>query len=86
MRVVLEEPPRPDSHVFTEFRAARQGYRELTQAILMLEEQPSRCPATPESNKFRHLMYGHKPHVYRVAYRILEQQKHAAVLHIRRGA
>jgi len=32
------------------------------------------------------LLYGHKPHIYRVIYRILERPKHVEVLHIRHGA
>lgn len=40
----------------------------------------------PESNKFRHLLYGNKPPIYRVIYRELEKQKQVDVLHIRHGA
>jgi len=32
------------------------------------------------------LLYGHKPHIYRVIYRILERPKQVEVLHIRHGA
>jgi mRNA-degrading endonuclease RelE of RelBE toxin-antitoxin system len=32
------------------------------------------------------LLYGRKPHVYRVIYRVLEKQKRVDVLHIRHGA
>jgi hypothetical protein len=47
--------------------------------------------ATPMSyntrnRELRHLLYGHKPNVYRVIYRIVEKQKHIQVLHIRHGA
>ncbi len=66
--------------------AALKWYRGLKRAILSLEEQPSRHPVTPESDKFRHLLYGNKPHVYRVIYRVLEKQKQVDVLHIRNGA
>ncbi len=65
--------------------AAAQWFNGLEEAIHSLEEQPARCPLTPESNKYRHLLYGRKPHVYRVIYRILEKQKHVEVLHIRHG-
>jgi plasmid stabilization system protein ParE len=41
---------------------------------------------TPESDKFRHLLYGNKPHIYRAIYRVLEKQKQVEVLHIRHGA
>lgn len=66
--------------------AALKWYRGFKQAILSLEEQPNRCPATPEKKETRHLLYGRKPHVYRVIFRILEKQKQVDVLHIRHGA
>ena len=44
---------------------ALKWYRGFKEAILSLEEQPNRCPVTPESDKFRHLLYGDKPHIYR---------------------
>ncbi len=66
--------------------AALKWYRGLKEAILSLEEQPNRCPVTRENEKFRHLLYGHKPHVYRAIYRVLEKQKQVDVLHIRHGA
>ena len=66
--------------------AARKSARGFKKAILSLEEQPNRCPVTPESDKFRHLLYGNKPHIYRVIYRVLEKQKQVEVLHIRHGA
>jgi len=66
--------------------AALQWYAGLKEAILNLEEQPSRCPVAPESDKFRHLLYGQKPHIYRAIYRVLEKQRRVEVLHIRHGA
>jgi toxin ParE1/3/4 len=63
--------------------AALKWYRGLKEAILSLEEQPNRCPVTPESDKLRHLLYGNKPHIYRAIYRV---QKQVEVLHIRHGA
>jgi plasmid stabilization system protein ParE len=35
---------------------------------------------------FRHLLYGRRPHIYRVIFRIVEKQKLVEVLHIRHGA
>ena len=66
--------------------AALKWYRGLRNAILSLEHHPNRCPATPETPKLRHLLYGNKPHIYRAIYRVLEKQKHVEVLHIRHGA
>jgi len=66
--------------------AALEWYRGLKVAIFSLEEQPNRCPVTRKRDKLRHLLYGHKAHIYRVIYRVLERQKHVEVLHIRHGA
>lgn len=66
--------------------AALKWYRGLKEAILSLEGRPNRCPVTPESDKFRHLLYGNKPHIYRAIYRVLGKQKQVEVPHIRHGA
>lgn len=66
--------------------AALKWYLGLKKAILSLEKHPNRCPAIRGRDKLRRLLYGHKPHVYRVIYRILEKQKRVEVLHIRHGA
>jgi toxin ParE1/3/4 len=66
--------------------AALKWYWGLKEAILSLEELPYRCPVTRENGEVRHLLYGHKPHIYRVLYRVLEGQKQVEVLHIRHGA
>ena len=65
---------------------ARRWYAALKQEILSLAVRPNRCPATPEDNRLRHLLYGRKPHVYRVIYRVNDQRKLVDVLHIRHGA
>jgi toxin ParE1/3/4 len=66
--------------------AARKWYEGLKRQILSLEKLPNRCPVTPERKTARHLLYGRKPHVYRVIYRVLERRKVVEVLHIRHGA
>jgi toxin ParE1/3/4 len=66
--------------------AALTWYRRLKQAILSLEERPNRCPVIPECDKVRHLLYGNKPHIYRVICRVLEKPKQAEILHIRHSA
>jgi plasmid stabilization system protein ParE len=66
--------------------AALKWYKGLKKAILSLEEQPNRGPATPENAKLRHLLYGRKPHVYRVIYRVTDKNRQVDVLHIRHGA
>lgn len=77
--------------LYEEINAAHSGaalkwYRGLKGAILSLAEQPKRRPVTPESNKLRRLLYGNKPHIYRVIYRVLEKPGQVEVLHIRHGA
>ncbi len=66
--------------------AALRWYQRLKQAILTLENHPNRCPVTPEHKRLRHLLYGQKPHVYRVIYRVLERKKRVEILHIRHGS
>jgi toxin ParE1/3/4 len=79
------------AHLFEEIHAehsdaALKWYRGLREAILSLEEQPNRCPVTREKDQLRHVLYGHKPNIYRVIFRVLERQKYVEVLHIRHGA
>jgi toxin ParE1/3/4 len=66
--------------------AARLWYRGLKQAILSLAEKPNRCAVTPENRKLRHLLYGDKPYVYRIIYRVDGRRRQVDVLHIRHGA
>ena len=66
--------------------AALKWYRGLKEAVLSLEELPNRCPVTPEKAQLRHLLYGNKPHVYRIIFRVVEKQKRVDVLHIRHSA
>jgi toxin ParE1/3/4 len=65
---------------------ARQWYLGLTDAILGLREMPNRHPITRENKWLRHLLYGHKPHVYRVIFRVKSKPRVVEVLHIRHGA
>ena len=69
-----------------ESAAAFRWYQGLRRAILSLEELPNRCSVTPENKRARHLLYGRKPHIYRVIFRVLEGKKRVDVLHIRHGA
>jgi plasmid stabilization system protein ParE len=66
--------------------AALNWYRGLKEAVLGLEQMPNRCPVTREKDQLRHLLYGRKPRVYHVIYRVLEKEKQVDVLHIRHGA
>ena len=66
--------------------AAVRWFNGLRRAVLTLENNPARCPVTPENKRMRHLLYGRRPHVYRVIYRILERRGDVQILHIRHGA
>jgi toxin ParE1/3/4 len=66
--------------------AGLKWYEGLKRAILSLEKSPHRCPHTPEDPNLRNLLYGRKPHVYRVIYRVIEREKRVEVLHVRHGA
>lgn len=66
--------------------AARAWYAGLREGIRSLRDNPRRCPIAPEDAKIRHWLYGNKPHVYRILYRILEKARQVDILHIRHGA
>lgn len=70
--------------------AASRWLNGLEQAVNALAGHPHRCPAAPESRKLRralrHLLYGKKPHVYRVIYEVDERRRKVWVLTIRHGA
>ena len=59
----------------------------LEDAIASLAVFPERCPAAPENSRFpfevRQLLFGRKPHVYRILFTIEGESVH--VLHIRHG-
>lgn len=66
--------------------AAVDWYWGLKDTIGTLRNHPGRCPVTPENGSLRHLLYGKRPHVYRVIFRIAESRKAVEVLTIHHGA
>lgn len=66
--------------------AAFRWFRGLERAVFTLEETPTRCPVTREDAHLRHLLYGKKPHIYRVIFAIDELHKTVQILTIRHGA
>ena len=68
-----------------ESERARQWYFKLKAAILGLGEMPNRHPITRESKRLRRLLFGHKPHVCRVIFRIRKRLRQVEVLHVRHG-
>jgi toxin ParE1/3/4 len=73
-----------------ESEAAARWYSGLEDAVSALETHPLRGPVAPETampkRELRQLLYGKKPHVYRVIYRIDEKRQTVRVLHIRHAA
>jgi toxin ParE1/3/4 len=69
---------------------AARWFNGLEQAVSTLETRPNRCPIAPEARKvkrqLRHLLYGAKPHVYRVIFEVDERRHIVSVLTIRHGA
>ena len=70
--------------------AGETGFRwflRLEEAIQSLEKFPARCQIAPESARFpfgvRQLLYGNKPHVYRVLF--TTDGDVVNILHIRHG-
>jgi plasmid stabilization system protein ParE len=59
----------------------------LEEAIASLATFPDRCPLAPENSKHpfevRHLLYGRRPHVYRILFTV--QGDTVNILHIRHG-
>ena len=78
-----------EKHV-DESKAAARWFNGLEKAVDTLESLPRRCASALESKKcgrpLRHLLYGKRPHVYRVIFEIDEPRKVVNVLTIRHGA
>jgi plasmid stabilization system protein ParE len=84
LEILYKEKNAAESH------AAARWYNGLEEAVSALASFPLRCPVTPEARKakrkLRNLLYGNKPHVYRVIYEVDERRQAVWVLHIRHGA
>ena len=69
---------------------ASQWYQGLEEAVYALAIYPDRCAIAPEAGKLRrelrHLLYGKKPHVYRVIYQVDDGRQTVWVLTVRHGA
>lgn len=73
-----------------ESEAAARWILRLQSSIARLETNPHRCPLAPETaeakRELRHLLYGKKPHIYRVIYEVDERRQTVWLLTIRHGA
>ena len=67
--------------------AGIRWFHAMEGAIASLAEFPERCSLAPENKMFpfdvRQLLYGHKPHVYRILFTI--HGSTVFILHIRHG-
>jgi plasmid stabilization system protein ParE len=66
-----------------ESEQAARWFDRLEKAIFNLEKYPNRAPLTPEDPTARHLLYGRKPHVYRIILQVDDETSTVHVLHIR---
>ena len=64
---------------------AFQWFNGLEDAILSLENHPERGTATRENSRLRQLLYGNKPHLYRIIYSVRKRSGVVSVLHLRHG-
>ena len=93
-RVELTAEAEKDADAILEWLLLQQAgdpslrwFKALEEAIAFLSEFPKRCSLAPENRAFpfevRQLLYGHKPHVYRILFTI--DASTVYVLHIRHG-
>jgi len=78
-------------HIFdfihaSESQAAAKWFNGLESRIQSLADFPNRGPAATDDPTLRYLLYGNKPHVYRILYRIEEVSQRVVIRHIRHGA
>jgi len=60
-------------------------FNRLAKTIYTLERFPDPGPVISENKKLRHLLFGKKPHIYRIIYAIDKRIHVVSVLHIRHG-
>ena len=93
-RVEYSEEAKYDLDLILEWLLAREAgetglrwFRNFKDAILSLAEFPRRCPQAPEAAEFpfevRQMVYGRKPHHYRVLFTV--DGDAVIILHIRHG-
>ena len=66
--------------------AAGEWFNGLEALVLNLAEHPLRGASVPEDPRLRQVLYGRRPHVYRIIYAVQEGSGLVHVLHIRHGA
>jgi plasmid stabilization system protein ParE len=58
----------------------------LKEAIETLAHYPLRNPVIPEDPTLRHLLYGRKPHIYRIIYSVDPSGHRVDIVHVRHHA
>ncbi|NYF80122.1 type II toxin-antitoxin system RelE/ParE family toxin [Granulicella arctica] len=66
--------------------SALRWYNGLEEIVFSLDRLPDRGARTEEDRRLRQLLYGNKPHIYRIIYSIGRTAKRVTVIHIRHGA
>jgi toxin ParE1/3/4 len=66
--------------------AANKWFNGLVDAIQTLAQHPLRSPKIPENRNLRHLLYGNKPHIYRILYSVDLHTQTVTIIHIRHHA
>ena len=69
-----------------ESEAAERWFDGLEDRIQRLSKLPNRGTVTDYDSNLYFLLYGNKPHVYRILYRINETSQSVVIRHIRHGA
>ncbi len=64
---------------------AERWFRRLEELIRSLTSAPRMGTVTPEDPSHRQLVYGNKPHLYRIIYIIDDASELIAILQIRHG-
>ncbi len=88
---ILERAQRDLSELYRTMNAehsakAQIWYKGMAQSLRSLGESPRRCPLLKGKGSIRNLLYGDKPHIYRLIYHVIEKQKRVDIMHIRHGA
>ena len=67
-------------------RAAERWFGRLSNAIAGLSNLPLTNPRTHEDPTLRQLLFGNKPHIYRIIYSIDQAANRVDVIHVRHHA
>lgn len=65
---------------------AAAWFNGLHAVLASLSEMPQRSPVAPEDPTLRHLLYGNKPHIYRIIYAVDLSLQQVNIVHVRHHA